>query len=105
MNPPSPVTATTRRCGYKSFAAIAPGTAIPMAANPLETMQEFGVSQGNIRAIQSLWAPTSHTTTSSCLSSSAKLAHDVLRAHRPRRRTSELGLKPVGDRLPGLPGP
>ena len=40
--PPSPVTATTRRFGCTSLAATAPGTAMPMAAKPLEMMQVLG---------------------------------------------------------------
>ena len=40
--PPSPVTVTTRRSGRASFAAIAPGSPMPMAAKPLEMMTVFG---------------------------------------------------------------
>ena len=63
--PPSPQAARTRRLGYSSLAPIAPGSAIPMLANPLEMMQVFGRVQGYIRAIQSLWVPTSLTRISS----------------------------------------
>jgi hypothetical protein len=33
---------TTRRSGWTSFAAIAPGRAMPIEQNPLEMMQVFG---------------------------------------------------------------
>ena len=42
IKPPSPVTASTRRSGYTSFAATAPGTAMPIAAKPLEIRHVFG---------------------------------------------------------------
>ena len=38
---------------------MAPGSAMPMLAKPLEMMQVFGAMHGYIRAIQSLCAPTS----------------------------------------------
>ena len=63
--PPSPLTATTRRSGRASFAATAPGSAMPMAAKPLEMMQVLGRSAWNRRATHNLCAPTSHTSTSS----------------------------------------
>lgn len=40
--PPSPVTATTLRCGLTSFAAIGPGTAMPIVASPLAMITVFG---------------------------------------------------------------
>ena len=42
-----------------SFAAIAPGSAMPIVAKPLEMTQVFVPRHGNIRAIQILCAPTS----------------------------------------------
>ncbi len=39
---PSPASATTLRCGWTSFAAIAPGSAMPIAAKPLLMMTVFG---------------------------------------------------------------
>src|SRR5439155_14585196 len=63
--PPSPVTATTRRPGSASLAAIAPGSPMPMAANPLEIMTVFGSCARNRCATQSLGAPPSEITRSS----------------------------------------
>ena len=59
MKPASPVTATTLRSGSASFAAIAPGTAMPIEAKPFEMMQVLGASASYMRAIHILCAPTS----------------------------------------------
>ena len=40
--PPSPENATTVRSGRTSFAAMAPGKAIPIGANPFATITVFG---------------------------------------------------------------
>ena len=45
-NPPSPANAMTLRSGNTSFAAIAPGTAIPIDARPFETTTVFGTGVG-----------------------------------------------------------
>ena len=105
MNPPSPVTATTRRCGYKELRRYR-----ARHGNP-----HGGESVGNDAGVRRLAGKHSrhpefmgaHVAHHHIIVSehSAKLVHDVLGAHRPRQRTSELGLKPVSDRLPGLPGP
>ena len=42
MNAPSPASATTRSSGWTSLAAIAPGTEMPIAANPLLITTVFG---------------------------------------------------------------
>ena len=60
--PASPVTVSAVRSGKASLAAIAPGTPIPIAANPFEMMQVLGRSAWYMRAIHILCAPTSHTT-------------------------------------------
>ena len=39
---PSPARATTLRSGWTSLAAIAPGTLMPIAANPLLMITVFG---------------------------------------------------------------
>ena len=40
--PPSPHNATTRRSGWTSLAAIAPGSEMPIAAKPFEMITVFG---------------------------------------------------------------
>jgi len=65
MNPPSPVTATTFRSGNNILAASAPGTAMPMAANPLDMRHVLGRSAEYMRATHTLCAPTSLMTRSS----------------------------------------
>jgi hypothetical protein len=40
--PPSPQSATTLRSGWTSLAAMAPGSEMPIAANPLEMITVFG---------------------------------------------------------------
>ena len=63
-NPASPVTVSATRSGKAIFAAIAPGTPIPIDAKPLEMMQVLGCCAWYIRAIHILWAPTSLITMS-----------------------------------------
>ncbi len=41
-NAPSPIAATTLRCGYSSFAASAPGSEKAMVARPLEIRHVLG---------------------------------------------------------------
>ena len=48
-NPPSPVTATTRRSGCASLATTALRRAMPTAANPFEMMQVLGRKHGKRR--------------------------------------------------------
>ena len=43
--------------GMQQLGGDRPGSAIPIAAKPLEMITVFGSPAGNIRAIQSLWAP------------------------------------------------
>ena len=44
--PPSPAKAMTLRSGNTSFAAIAPGSAMPIEARPFETTTVFGTGLG-----------------------------------------------------------
>ena len=46
MKPASPTTATALRSGNTRLAAMAPGRAMPIAANPFEMMQVLGASAG-----------------------------------------------------------
>src|SRR3954451_23728963 len=63
--PPSPLTVTTLRSGWTSFAAIAQGSAKPIPARPFAMSTVLGSCAGNIRPIHSLWSPTSEIRMSS----------------------------------------
>ena len=63
--PPSPLTVTTLRSGWTSWAAIAVGSAMPMPARPLAISTVSGSEAGNMRAIHSLCRPTSEMRMSS----------------------------------------
>src|SRR5919197_183191 len=63
--PPSPLRVTTRRSGSWSFAAMPPGTAIPMEARPFEIRTVLGLNGRKKRPSHSLWAPTSEMRRSS----------------------------------------
>ena len=81
--PPSPEMVTTCRSrGSTSLAAIAAGTAKPIAAAPFEIRTVFGWCAGQRRETQSLCAPTSEMRTSSGAHHLAQVAQHPLRLHR-----------------------
>ena len=63
---------------------------MPIAANPFEMMHVFGTSQGNIRAIHNLCAPTSQIDQIVRCQRLSQIADDMLGPQGPFRRLRPL---------------
>ena len=66
---------------------MAPGTPIPIEANPLEMMQVLGASAWYMRAIHILWAPTS-LMTMSCAASTWRTSQTIFWGFRGKPASS-----------------